>query len=368
MQSPAAYGPDLRFFLGRPRRFPKASASFLALAAVLAIAACSDSSTGPGSSDPSVTDNRGHGGSTTTPVPPPPTASPTNPIAGALFWIDPYSNAKKQADAWRSSRPTDAAQMDKIATHSQARWFGGWNSDIYAAISDAVTTITAAGALPVLVAYNIPQRDCGGHSSGGVATPDAYKTWIAAFAAGLAGRKAVVVLEPDAIANMDCLSATDQQVRIDLLQYATQVLKAQGQSVVYLDGGHPGWHSASDMAARLTKANIAASDGFFENVSNFFTTSENISYGTAISSLVGGKHFIIDTSRNGLGPTADYQWCNPSGRALGAAATTQTGNALVDALLWIKAPGESDGACNGGPGAGAWWADYALGLAQRSAL
>jgi cellulase/cellobiase CelA1 len=35
--------------------------------------------------------------------------------------------------------------------------------------------------------------------------------------------------------------------------------------------------------------------------------------------------------------------------------------------FWIKRPGESDGTCNGGPPAGQWWADYALGLAQRAA-
>jgi Cellobiohydrolase A (1,4-beta-cellobiosidase A) len=97
-------------------------------------------------------------------------------------------------------------------------------------------------------------------------------------------------------------------------------------------------------------------------------TSDNITYGTAISSSVGGKHFVIDTSRNGLGATADSQWCNPDGRALGTAATTTTGNSLVDAFLWLKRPGESDGTCNGGPNAGGWWADYALGLAQRSAI
>ena len=41
---------------------------------------------------------------------------------------------------------------------------------------------------------------------------------------------------------------------------------------------------------------------------------------------------------------------------------------LNDALYWIKAPGESDGSCNGGPTAGVWWPQYALGLAQRAAF
>lgn len=73
---------------------------------------------------------------------------------------------------------------------------------------------------------------------------------------------------------------------------------------------------------------------------------------------------VIDTGRNGLGPSGE--WCNPLGRALGPRPTTATGTSLADAFLWIKQPGLSDGPCNSGPAAGAWWADYALGLAQRS--
>ena len=68
--------------------------------------------------------------------------------------------------------------------------------------------------------------------------------------------------------------------------------------------------------------------------------------------------------RNGAGPAPGDDWCNPSGRALGDRPTAATGDRLVDALLWVKRPGESDGACNGGPPAGEWWADYALGLAR----
>ena len=87
-----------------------------------------------------------------------------------------------------------------------------------------------------------------------------------------------------------------------------------------------------------------------------------------LSGLVDGKHFVIDTSRSGAGPSTPYEWCNPMGRSVGASPTTNTGHPLVDAYLWVKPPGESDGECNGGPGAGRWWPEYALGLAQRSSL
>jgi endoglucanase len=177
----------------------------------------------------------------------------------------------------------------------------------------------------------------------------------------------VVILEPDALASMSCLSATDQQTRFMLLSDAVSVLKTQGNIAVYLDAGHPGWPSVSDIVSRLQQANIAQADGFSLDASNYILTSDNIAEGQQISSLIGGKHFIVDTSRNGLGPTPDYQWCNALGRALGNRPTVSAGNILIDAFLWIKRPGESDGYCNGGPAAGSWWADYALGLAQLAA-
>lgn len=343
----------------------------LVATAVAALAACAGDATSPDST----ADAKHKGGSVTPPPPPPPTPDPGpppipvtgNPIAGATFWVNPNSSARQTANSWRVSRPADAAQLDKIANGSQAQWFGEWSGDIFTAVSNAVSTVTAVGAVPVFVAYNIPQRDCGGLSGGGGATADAYKTWISGFARALTGKRAVVILEPDALTQMDCLSAADQATRVSLIQYAIGVLKTASANVaVYLDGGHSAWKSASDQAARLTRADVAAADGFALNVSNFQYTSNSIAYGKAVSALIGGKHFVIDTSRNGLGPTADNQWCNPAGRALGPATTTSTADPLVDAYLWIKAPGESDGACNGAPAAGAWWADYALGLAQRA--
>jgi endoglucanase len=74
---------------------------------------------------------------------------------------------------------------------------------------------------------------------------------------------------------------------------------------------------------------------------------------------------VIDTSRNGRGPYRN-RWCNPPGRGLGTPPTTETGHPLVDAFLWVKTPGESDGDCGEAPPAGQWWPRYALGLAQRA--
>src|SRR5919108_182883 len=227
-------------------------------------------------------------------------------------------------------------------------------------------TVAANGKLVTLVAYNIPQRDCGGFSGGGT-TADGYRSWIRAFADGIGSRQAIVVIEPDALANMTCLSEADQSTRLSLLSDAVSVLKSKPATSAYLDAGHSAWLTPSEAARRLNMANVSQANGFSLNVSNFRTTPESVNYGNQVSAQTGGKHFIVDTSRNGLGPTSDNQWCNPPGRALGDRPTLTTGQPLADAYLWVKRPGESDGQCNGGPPAGQWWADYALRLAQRAA-
>jgi endoglucanase len=285
-----------------------------------------------------------------------------NLFRSAKLYVDPSSDAKQQANAWRRSRPADAALMDKIANQPLTKWVGSWNVNIGRDVSDAVARITGAQALPVFVAYNIPHRDCGSYSAGGAGSGAAYRQWIRGFAGGLGNRKAVVILEPDALAGLDCLDARAQAERYDLIHDAVRVLKAKG-AAVYIDAGNARWKPASEMATRLRQAGIAEADGFSLNISNFIGNTVSIAYGADVSGRVGRKHFIIDTSRNGRNASSAGGWCNPPGQLIGTAPTTNTGNSLVDAFLWIKTPGESDGTCGGGPTAGSWWADYALGLA-----
>lgn len=287
----------------------------------------------------------------------------SNPFAGKRLYVDPNSTAKRQAETLRRSRPQDAELLSLIAKEPTARWLGDWARDIRAEVDAAVSTITRTGSLPVFVAYNIPGRDCGSYSAGGARGSDAYRSWIRGFASGIRGRSAIVILEPDALPGMDCLSAAAQRDRLALLKDAVQTLKAQNASV-YIDAGNARWKSPDVMAARLKQAGIADAAGFSLNVSNYMANAANIAYGEKLSKLVGGKHFLIDTSRNGLGTTTE--WCNPRGQALGVSPTTNTGHPLVDAFLWVKQPGESDGTCRGGPRAGSWWDEIAIELARAA--
>ncbi len=294
-------------------------------------------------------------------LPAPATSAPAAVQESSLY-VNHDSAAAAQAVAWRSSRPQDAAVMDMLAQTPTANWFGNWNSDIYTDVHTVVRAAAAQSATPVLVAYAVPGRDCGSYSAGGSQSALQYQSWIQSFAQGIGNDAAIVVLEPDALAQLTCLSDTDQSTRLSLLSFAITTLKSNAHTKVYLDAGHAGWIDANTMAARLKSANIEAADGFSLNVSNFDSTSDSVSYGTQISARIGNTHFIVDTSRNGNG--SNGQWCNPMGRTIGQLPTTKTDSALVDAYLWVKTPGESDGWCNGGPGAGQWWSEYALTLVR----
>lgn len=291
-----------------------------------------------------------------------------NPFSGATGYVDPASEAKRAADARRSWDPAGAAALDKVASGPTADWFGDWNpaSSLAGAVSDRVTREATAGALPVLVAYAIPHRDCGGYSGGGVPDATAYRAWIGALKAGIGGRRAVVVLEPDALPQLDCLSGADRSERLSLLSDAVSTLSDARTTSVYLDAGTSSWIAADEMAARLRAAGVAGARGFSLNVSNFSPDADNNRYGDTVSGLTGGKHFVVDTSRNGRGP--GDTWCNPTGRGLGRRFTTDTGDANADAYTWLKIPGQSDGTCNGGPPAGTFWTDYAIGLGSRASF
>ena len=270
------------------------------------------------------------------------------------FYVDPNTNPAVWARAHGGDGRAARIQSD-IASKPMARWFGNWNADITSAVSSYVGAAAAANKLPVLVAYNIPGRDCGSHSGGGAGTPDAYRAWISAFVSGLGSRPAIVLIEPDALAQLDCMpSDWDRQNRLDLLRYTTEQLRDRAPNTwAYMDGGNARWIAADTMAQRLQSAGVSNIRGFVVNISNFYPTAESATYGNAVSSALSSRYgytrpFAVDTSRNGNG--SNGEWCNPGGRKLGTPSQTGGGAEL---LLWVKTPGDSDGQCGSSPGTAA---------------
>ncbi len=273
--------------------------------------------------------------------------------AASPFYVDPGTSAAK----WVAANPGDWRTpmiRDRIANVPQAKWFTTTNTGTVRNEVDAFTrAAAAAGKTPIMVVYNIPNRDCGGASGGGAPSHDAYRAWVDQVAAGLAGRPAVIVLEPDVLPLMsNCQSAGQQAQTTASMAYAGKRLKAgSGQAKVYLDIGHSAWLTAQEAAARLRAADVSNSaDGISTNVSNYRWSADEVAFAKSVLGAVGDSRLraVVDTSRNGNGP-AGSEWCDPAGRAIGTPSTDQTGDGQIAAYLWVKLPGEADG-CIAGAG------------------
>jgi endoglucanase len=273
--------------------------------------------------------------------------------AESAFYIDPAT----QAARWVAANPNDPKTpviRDRIASVPQGRWFTQFNPNtVRAEVDGYAAAATTAGKIPIMVVYNIPNRDCSGASAGGAPDHASYRQWIDQVAAGLTGRAASVILEPDVLSLMsNCLDPSQQAEVKASMAYAGKKLKAASAQVkVYFDAGHSNWLSPAEMASRLVGADIANSaNGISTNVSNYRSTSDEVAYAKAVLAATGASNLraVVDTSRNGNGPLGD-EWCDPAGRAIGTASTNVTGDAQVDAFLWVKLPGEADG-CIAGAG------------------
>lgn len=264
-----------------------------------------------------------------------------------------YIEKESQSSEWVKTNPNNELAKkikEKIVSTPTAKWFGEWNT---AEVDSYVTAASKENKLPMIVAYNIPIRDCGQYSAGGAGSADEYKDWIRKVAKGIDDRPAVVILEPDALIHLDCLSKEDRQTRFNLLKDATEVLKKLAPAAwTYIDGGDGTWKSPDDMAGWLKEAGIANTRGVALNVSNYNKTEVVEKYGTRLTEILTNKyniesHLVIDISRNGNG--SNGQWCNPAGRKLGKEPSIQS-TSITDAYLWIKRPSESDGDCGIGKG------------------
>ncbi|MFI8593985.1 glycoside hydrolase family 6 protein [Microbacterium sp. NPDC078428] len=289
-------------------------------------------------------------------------ASP--PAVGTRIAVPADSKAARAAAS--TSDPEEKAAAQFLAAQPTAYWLTPEETPPGSAgqhVQDLIESSREQDAALVLVVYGLPERDCGNFSAGGL-SPEAYTEWIEEIAGPLhaAGDvRKIVIVEPDSLALAPECGNLDQ--RLPELRMVVDRL-ASTNTWLYLDGGHSNWLPASEMAELISAVGVQdAVRGFATNVSNFQADADEFAYARELSSLLGGAHAVIDSSRNGAGSTGE--WCNPAGRLIGEAPGT-FGDDVVDTNLWIKPPGESDGECNGGPGAGQWWPDAAKELTREA--
>lgn len=243
---------------------------------------------------------------------------------------------------------------------NKPNWLGEWSGNV----GDTVRNIVnATQDTSLFVLYNIPGRDNDNYSAGGLSTPQGYSAWVLQIAQAIGTRKAIVVLEPDALGLSRSLSDQQKTERYAMLNEAIKTLKANQNTKVYVDSST--WAGVDDSVNLLNK--LTGLNGFTCNVSGYLALDQCLQYAKAVSDKTSLR-FIIDTSRNGYGaPHGADIWCNQTDTKIGM-PNTMLPQLQCDAYLWVKVPGESDGRKINGkdgdgkpeiaPNAGTMWPEF----------
>jgi cellulose 1,4-beta-cellobiosidase len=362
-----------------------------------------------------------------TPATTPHAATDKNPFEGAQFYVNPdYTKRIEEAIA---AAPAQAPQLKKLLKQPTALWLESIGALEHQPrrLADAEKQEKAARkpVVPVFLVYNLPNRDCSAKSSAGELTieNDGERRYRTEFIDKIVeqikahkNQRIVIILEPDSLPNLATnlnvpKCAESQDVYRNSVAYAIAQLSLPNVWL-YLDAAHAGWLGwdgnrvkiANIFKEVLTQAGgVDRIRGFATNVSNYTSLDgeENRKLEasnpapnehTYVEKLaqnleavgIKGKGFLIDTSRNGRDGirTKWGNWCNVKGAGLGERPRVNP-RPLIDAYVWGKPPGESDGtsdpsakrfdencrsadAAPDAPEAGQWFQSYFLELVKNA--
>ncbi|KAI0470804.1 carbohydrate-binding module family 1 [Xylariaceae sp. FL0804] len=316
-------------------------------------------------------------------------AASGNPFSGVAMWANDFYKSEVSA----SAVPTFGAKATQAAAVPNFMWLDSVSKVPQMASTMAdISTANKGGASPpnagLFVVYDLPDRDCSAAASNGefsvadngVANYKGYIDNITAIVKQYPDDQIILVIEPDSLANLvtnlnvaKCQEA--ESAYLTCVNYAITQLN-QPNVAMYLDAGHAGWlgWSANLQPAATLFAQVYANAsspssvrGLATNVANYNawtidtcpsytqgnTNCDEEKYITALSPLLSSAgwdaHFITDTGRNGVQPTAQQawgDWCNVKGTGFGVRPSADTGNDLLDAFVWVKPGGECDGTSN----------------------
>jgi len=207
----------------------------------------------------------------------------------------------------------------------------------------------------------------------------------------------VALIEPDSLPNLatnmnvaKCEQA--QTAYMTCIPYAIKQLATLPNVVQYVDAAHGGWLGWPDNMQKFTQiiktvlttaGGVNTVRGFASNTANYQPLGSVSSqsdpcklkenYNNCINEAIyiqymnqqmetqgiTGKGYITDTARNGVPDCRKAssescgdpccEWCNIANAGFGTKPTTDTsstGLSIIDAFVWAKVPGESDGTSN----------------------
>jgi len=254
--------------------------------------------------------------------------------------------------------------------------------------ASAVQASSGQKQLVQIIVYDLPDRDCAAaasagefsYATGGAAQYENYIDQIVAQVNLFPNVRVVAIIEPDSLANLvtnlnvaKCSQA--ESGYLASVNYALQQLSAAGV-YSYMDAGHAGWlgwPANLSPAAQLFSqvwSNAGKSSfirGLATDVSNYNAlvasspdpiTSGNPNYDeqlyiNALAPLLRSSgwnaQFVVDQGRSGVQNIRSQwgDWCNVKGAGFGLRPTsTVSQSAYIDAIVWAKPGGESDGTSN----------------------
>jgi len=317
-----------------------------------------------------------------------PAAPQQNPFVGADFFVD-SGYGKKVAASMKAAPPELAKKMAKLERMPTALWMisiasvGALPSWLDGAAKQQKKS--KKPVVPIVVVYDLPNRDCSSESSAGEldAANGGEARYRSEFIDKIAEQlsahpeqRIVVLLEPDSLPNVATnLNVEKCRLSADVYQSAVAyaISKLSLPNVyLYLDAAHAGWlgwDANRNSAAKVFKAVLDKAGGpdrirgFVTNVSNYNALDgewgkklepsnpcpNELAYIEKLNESltaagIPNKGFLIDTSRNGVADARSRwgSWCNVKNAGVGERPRAAP-RPLIDAYIWVKPPGESDG-------------------------
>ncbi len=275
------------------------------------------------------------------------------------YWVNPDGNAAQQVATYeKAGKKADAELIRKIAEQPTGEWLTPENRRAGGAWLHRGRREGGPGRAARPLQHPAPRLR---PVLAAAAPRTATRTGLSSTRSPRASsdRPATVILEPDAVLHMvdGCTAEEFHEERYDLLKGAiehAQVpeehegLPGRGQRRLGQARRRSSSPCGGRASTRPTASRSTCRTSTPPRTPSPTARSSPRRWATSRSSSTPAATATGRTPR----ATPRKHWCNPPGRALGEAPTTKTADALVDAYLWVKRPGESDGECKGGPEGG----------------
>ena len=175
------------------------------------------------------------------------------------FWVFDWNRVRDYQDQFPLTK--------EIFKYPLSLWYGNRSAKPIKNLDRSLRRLfnRSNDKLPVLVVYNMPNRDIGQYSKGGANTHNEYLEFIQDFANGIGNNRPIVIFEPDAIPHLTHLDEQEAVNRITLIKKALDILTTTS-AYIYIDVGHSNWLTPQEISEYLTKVTNPRVRGFSVNV------------------------------------------------------------------------------------------------------